>query len=112
MRECRRLESLGSDRDHSRYWLLRSHPETLFVEKIASPEMNAMNSPEAEAVPKENLKDGETQTLRYGNNIVFAVVVGFISVKIDCFFCFCDLTIVLLLLAAPVHGSITTQTKS
>ena len=63
VRECRRLESLGSDRHHSRYWLLQSNPETLFVEKIASPEMNAMNSPEALAAVKENLKDGERETL-------------------------------------------------
>jgi hypothetical protein len=59
VRDCRRLESLGSDRNHSRYWLFQSHPEALFVEKMASPDIKTTECPDIGDVENENLKDGE-----------------------------------------------------
>ncbi|CAB3991577.1 tyrosine- kinase BAZ1B-like, partial [Paramuricea clavata] len=63
VRDCRRLESLGSDRNHSRYWLFQSHPEALFVEKIASPDIKATECPDIGDVENENLKDGKIDPL-------------------------------------------------
>ena len=65
MKDCRRLESLGIDRNHSRYWLLQSHPGALFVEKTAAaPDMKATECSDAGGdVVTENLKDKEIDPL-------------------------------------------------
>ncbi|XP_028399909.1 tyrosine-protein kinase BAZ1B-like [Dendronephthya gigantea] len=59
-RDCRRVEALGSDRNHSRYWLLQSHPEILFVEKTVGPDATAaMSCPEEVVAEKEGVINEE-----------------------------------------------------
>ena len=69
VRECRRVESLGSDRNHSRYWLLHSHPEALFVEKIACYDGKTLECDDIEDPAGEKLEDRDMDILsRYSIN--------------------------------------------
>ena len=63
VRECRRVESLGCDRNYSRYWLFQSHPEALFVEKITSFDAKTLECTEFEGEVDQKLENGAKDAL-------------------------------------------------